>query len=124
MQNSHISHGQVLTDVKDTLLSRTGGGARRRTACGGCNEVTRSEGVDHVDKIEARAGQQYRNGRENRDLVSQETNKGLNKGDAGVVILFDTEEREKKLKVGGKYMCADCGMSDRMFSITKHLLIV
>jgi hypothetical protein len=115
VRNSHISYEQVLTDVEDSPLSRTQGGARKRTAFGQDNEITQHEGADHVDKIETLTDhQQYRDGRENHDLISQETNKRPKRGNAGDVIPIDKEEREKKkLKVGGKNLCTGCGMSVR-----------
>lgn len=125
LQNSHISYGQVLTDAVDMSLSRTRGGARKRTALGKDNELARREDADYLDQIGTLKGQQHQDGWDTHNISEQVTNRRLKRGDAGVAIPRDkmAMEKNKKANVEGKYMCTECGMLARNASITKYLLI-
>ncbi|KAH7052288.1 cutinase gene palindrome-binding protein [Macrophomina phaseolina] len=81
------------------------------------DKMARYEGATHIDTIEMLTGLRYRDGERSQGISTGDTSPALIRGDAGIAILVDKENRgssdkKKKLKVADEYVCTDCGTLD------------
>jgi PAS domain S-box-containing protein len=81
------------------------------------DKMARFEGVTHYDTIEMLTGLRYRDGERSQGISTGDTSPALIRGDAGIAILVDKDNRgssdkKKKLKVADEYVCTDCGTLD------------
>ncbi|GME23206.1 PAS domain-containing protein [Neofusicoccum parvum] len=81
------------------------------------DKMARYEGATHIDTIEMLTGLRYRDGERSQGISTGDTSPALIRGDAGIAILVDKDNRgssdkKKKLKVADEYVCTDCGTLD------------
>ncbi|KAF1985548.1 hypothetical protein K402DRAFT_333975 [Aulographum hederae CBS 113979] len=81
------------------------------------DKMARYEGANHFDGIEMLTGLRYRDGERSQGISTGDTSPALIRGDAGIPVLVDKENRgsgdkKKKLKVADEYVCTDCGTLD------------
>ena len=80
------------------------------------DKMARYEGATHIETIEMLTGLRYRDGERSQGISTGDTSPALIRGDAGIAIPVDKENRggdkKKKLKVADEYVCTDCGTLD------------
>ncbi|KAF2758593.1 hypothetical protein EJ05DRAFT_358495 [Pseudovirgaria hyperparasitica] len=81
------------------------------------DKMARYEGATHIETIEMLTGLHYRDGERAKGISTGDTSPQLIRGDAGIAILVDKDNRgssdkKKKLKVADEYVCTDCGTLD------------
>ncbi|KAF2091300.1 hypothetical protein K490DRAFT_34011 [Saccharata proteae CBS 121410] len=81
------------------------------------DKMARYEGATHIETIEMLTGLRYRDGERSQGISTGDTSPALIRGDAGIAILVDKDnrgssEKKKKLKVADEYVCTDCGTLD------------
>jgi PAS domain S-box-containing protein len=81
------------------------------------DKMARYEGATHIETIEMLTGLRYRDGERSQGISTGSTSPALIRGDAGIAILADREnrsnmDRKKKTKVADEYVCTDCGTLD------------
>ncbi|KAI5785933.1 hypothetical protein EDC01DRAFT_662132 [Geopyxis carbonaria] len=78
------------------------------------DKMARYDGTTHMDTIEILTGLRYREGERSKGISTGDTSPALIRGDVGVPIPLDKENRQtsdkkKKQKVADEYVCTDCG---------------
>ena len=73
--------------------------------------------ASHIESIEMMTGLRYREGERSKGISTGDTSPALIRGDAGVPIPIDKENRQssdkkKKQKIADEYVCTDCGTLD------------
>ncbi|KAL8778553.1 MAG: hypothetical protein Q9203_001902 [Teloschistes exilis] len=80
------------------------------------DKMARYEGTNHLESIEMFTGLRYRDGERSQGISTGDANPALIRGDAGITIPTDKDNRlndkKKKLKVADEYVCTDCGTLD------------
>ena len=79
------------------------------------DKMARYEGATHIETIEMLTGLRYRDGERSQGISTGDASPALIKGDAGIAIPVDKDNRgdkKKKLKVADEYVCTDCGTLD------------
>ena len=80
------------------------------------DKMARYEGATHIETIEMLTGLRYRDGERSQGISTGDASPALIRGDAGIAIPVDKENRggdkKKKLKVADEYVCTDCGTLD------------
>lgn len=80
------------------------------------DKMARYEGATHFETIEMLTGLRYRDGERSQGISTGDASPALIKGDAGIAIPVDKENRagdkKKKMKVADEYVCTDCGTLD------------
>ena len=80
------------------------------------DKMARYEGTTHIETIEMLTGLRYRDGERSQGISTGDTSPALIRGDAGIAIPMDKDNRagdkKKKLKVADEYVCTDCGTLD------------
>ena len=80
------------------------------------DKMARYEGATHIETIEMLTGLRYREGERSQGISTGDASPALIRGDAGIAIPIDKENRgvdkKKKLKVADEYVCTDCGTLD------------
>ena len=80
------------------------------------DKMARYEGATHIETIEMLTGLRYRDGERSQGISTGDTSPALIRGDAGIAIPVDKDNRlgdkKKKLKVADEYVCTDCGTLD------------
>ncbi|MCJ1241705.1 blue light receptor [Varicellaria rhodocarpa] len=80
------------------------------------DKMARYEGATHIETIEMLTGLRYRDGERSQGISTGDASPALIRGDAGIAIPIDKENRggdkKKKLKVADEYVCTDCGTLD------------
>ena len=80
------------------------------------DKMARYEGATHIETIEMLTGLRYRDGERSQGISTGDTSPALIRGDAGIAIPVDKENRggdkKKKMKVADEYVCTDCGTLD------------
>ena len=80
------------------------------------DKMARYEGATHFETIEMLTGLRYRDGERSQGISTGDASPALIRGDAGIAIPVDKENRlgdkKKKLKVADEYVCTDCGTLD------------
>jgi PAS domain S-box-containing protein len=78
------------------------------------DKMARYEGNSHAETIEMLTGLRYLEGERSRGITTGGSSPTLVKGDAGIAIPVDRDNRagdkKKKLKTAEEYVCTDCGM--------------
>ncbi|KAI5784283.1 hypothetical protein FPQ18DRAFT_310212 [Pyronema domesticum] len=79
------------------------------------DKMARFDGT-HIDTIEILTGLQYRDGERSKGISTGDTSPALIRGDVGVPIPLDKDQRQtdkkKKQKIADEYVCTDCGTLD------------
>jgi hypothetical protein len=81
------------------------------------DKMARFDGPSHMDTIEILTGLRYREGERSKGISTGDTSPALIRGDVGVPIPVDKENRQssdkkKKQKIADEYVCTDCGTLD------------
>jgi len=81
------------------------------------DKMARFDGPSHMDTIEILTGLRYREGERSKGISTGDTSPALIRGDVGVPIPIDKEnrqssEKKKKQKIADEYVCTDCGTLD------------
>lgn len=81
------------------------------------DKMARYEGATHIETIEMITGLKYREGERAQGLSTGAESPNLIRGDAGIAIPIDRENRsggdkKKKVKMADEYVCTDCGTLD------------
>jgi hypothetical protein len=81
------------------------------------DKMARYDGTTQMDPIEILTGLRYREGERSKGLSTGDTSPALIRGDVGVPIPIDKENRQnsdkkKKQKIADEYVCTDCGTLD------------
>jgi len=81
------------------------------------DKMARFDGPSHMDTIEILTGLRYREGERSKGISTGDTSPALIRGDVGVPIPIDKENRQssdkkKKQKIADEYVCTDCGTLD------------
>ncbi|KAI5850629.1 hypothetical protein BZA05DRAFT_59024 [Tricharina praecox] len=81
------------------------------------DKMARIDGPSHMDTIEILTGLRYREGERSKGISTGDTSPALIRGDVGVPIPVDKENRQssdkkKKQKIADEYVCTDCGTLD------------
>lgn len=80
------------------------------------DKMARYEGATHIETIEMLTGLRYRDGERSQGISTGDASPALIRGDAGIAIPIDKENRagdkKKKMKVADEYVCTDCGTLD------------
>lgn len=76
------------------------------------DKMARYEGATHIETIEMLTGLRYQDGERSRGISTGDMSPVLIRGDAGIAIPLDKENRgdkKKKIKLPDEYVCTDCG---------------
>lgn len=80
------------------------------------DKMARYEGATHIETIEMLTGLRYRDGERSLGISTGDASPALIRGDAGIAIPVDKENRggdkKKKPKIADEYVCTDCGTLD------------
>ncbi|KAL9116129.1 MAG: hypothetical protein Q9227_000498 [Pyrenula ochraceoflavens] len=82
------------------------------------DKMARYEGANHIEGIEMLTGLRYREGERSQGISTGDMSPMLIRGDAGIAIPVDKDNRgagadkKKKLKAADEYVCTDCGTLD------------
>ena len=76
------------------------------------DKMARYEGATHIETIEMLTGLRYQDGERSKGISTGDMSPSLIRGDAGIAIPVDKENRgdkKKKIKLPDEYVCTDCG---------------
>lgn len=76
------------------------------------DKMARYEGATHIETIEMLTGLRYQDGERSQGISTGDQGAVLVRGDAGIAMPSDKENRgdkKKKLKMADEYVCTDCG---------------